>query len=80
MEEIKATAYYNMARRYSKETTWNTKATGRGQWKTLMEGYILQWINKAEVKGKQESNRQKAIEGIDGGLHPALDKQRLGER
>ena len=28
-------------------TTWNTKATDRIQWKTLMEGYILQWIDKA---------------------------------
>ena len=28
-------------------TTWNRKATARRQWKTLMEGYILQWIDKA---------------------------------
>ena len=28
----------------------NRKATDRGQWKTLMEDYILQWIDKAEVK------------------------------
>ena len=26
-------------------TTWNRKATDRGQWKALMEGYILQWMN-----------------------------------
>ena len=30
---------------------WNRKATDRGQWKTLMEGYILQWMDKAQVKG-----------------------------
>ena len=29
---------------------------------------------------EQESNRQKAIENIDGGLHPAMDGQSLGER
>ena len=28
-------------------TTWNRKATDRSQWKTLMEGYILQWMDKA---------------------------------
>ena len=26
---------------------------------------------------EQESNRQKAMEGIDGGLHPAVDGQNL---
>ena len=29
---------------------------------------------------KQESNRQKTIEDIDGGLHPAVDGQSQGER
>ena len=28
----------------------------------------------------QESNRQKTMEDIDGGLHPAVDGQSLGER
>ena len=28
---------------------------------------------------KQESNRQKTMEGIEGGLHPAVDGQSLGE-
>ena len=28
----------------------------------------------------QESNRQKAMEDIDGGLHPAVDEQSLDER
>ena len=32
----------------SKEgTIWNRKVTDRGQWKALMEGYILQWMDKA---------------------------------
>ena len=29
---------------------------------------------------EQESKRQKTMEGIDGGLHPAADGQSLGER
>ena len=32
------------------ETTWNVKATDRGQWKALIEGYILQWMDKAYMK------------------------------
>ena len=28
-------------------TTWKRKATDRRQWKALMEGYILQWMDKA---------------------------------
>ena len=33
-------------------TTWIRKASDRLQWKTLMEGYILQWVNKAQVNGE----------------------------
>ena len=29
---------------------------------------------------EQESNRQKTMEDIDGGLHPAVDGHSLGER
>ena len=29
---------------------------------------------------EQESNRQRTMEDIDGGLHPAVDRQSLGER
>ena len=29
---------------------------------------------------KQESNRQRTMEGTDGGLHPAVNGQGLGER
>ena len=29
---------------------------------------------------EQQSNRQKTMEDIDGGLHPAVDGQSLGER
>ena len=28
----------------------------------------------------QESNRERTMEGIDGGLHPAVEGQSLGER
>ena len=28
-------------------TSWNRKATDRGQWEALVEGYILQWMDKA---------------------------------
>ena len=44
---------------------------------------------KEEIKGttkeggnhlEQESNRQRTMEGTDGGLHPAVDRQSLGER
>ena len=28
-------------------TTWNRKTTDKGQWKALMEVYILQWMDKA---------------------------------
>ena len=38
------------------QTTWIRKATDRRHWKTLMESYILQWMDKASVKcetGKQ---------------------------
>ena len=30
-------------------TTWNRKALDRGQWKALMEGYILQWMDNYNV-------------------------------
>ena len=48
-EEIRRTTKQKMVRRHNKEgrATWNRKATDRRQWKTLMEGYILQWIDKA---------------------------------
>ena len=28
-------------------TTWNRKVADRRQWKTLMDGYILQWVDNA---------------------------------
>ena len=33
-------------------TTWIRKAADRRRWKTLMEGYILQWMDKAQMKIK----------------------------
>ena len=59
------------------ETTWNRKATGNGRhwWRaTSCSGWT-----KPRWKVKQ-SNRQKAMEDIDGGLHPAVDGQSPGER
>ena len=34
-------------------TAWNRKAIDRRQWKSLIEGYILQWMDKARVKGER---------------------------
>ena len=45
-EEIKRTTMQKMARRHNKEGK-GKQQTGR---KTLMEGYILQWMVKAWVK------------------------------
>ena len=60
-------------------TTWNRQATednGRHWWRaTSCSGWT-----KPRWKVKQESNRQRTMEGIDGGLHPAVDGQSLGER
>ena len=44
-EEIKGTTNQKMTRKEG--TTRDRKATDRGQWKALMESYILQWIDKA---------------------------------
>ena len=35
-------------------TTWNSKATDRRQWKALIEGYILQWMDKTQMKGESK--------------------------
>ena len=35
-------------------TSWIRKATDRRRWKTLMEGYILQWMDKAWMKMKMK--------------------------
>ena len=45
-------------------TTWNRKATDRGQWKTLMEGWILQCVDKAEAK--REGRDQEDDQAEDG--------------
>ena len=43
---------------------------------TKMARHIKEGGNHLE----QEINRQKTMEGFDGGLHPAVDGQSLGER
>ena len=47
-EEIQGMTKQKMARRHNKEggNHLDQKATDRGQWKALMEGYILQWMDK----------------------------------
>ena len=65
-EEIKRTTKQKMARRHNKEgkggggggggTTWIREATDRRQWKTLIDGYILQWMNKAETKENKQQD------------------------
>ena len=37
-------------------TTWIRKATDRRRWKTFMEGYILQWMDKAQMKIKMNED------------------------
>ena len=59
---------------------WNSNTTDRGQWKALMEATSCSGWTKPRWKVKQESNRHRTVEGIDGGLHPAVDGQSLGER
>ena len=41
-----------MSDKLKEGTTWMRKATDREQWETLMEGYILQWMDKAWVRGE----------------------------
>ena len=51
----------------------------RGHWKALLEGYILQQkmarrhYKEGENHLEQESSRQRTLEGIAGGLHPAAE-------
>ena len=53
-----------------------TDDNGRHWWRaTSYSGWT-----KPRWKVKQESNKQKAMEDIDGGLHPAVDEQSQGER
>ena len=46
-KNIKRTTKQKAAGRHSKEggTTWNRTALDRQQWKVLMEGYNLQWMD-----------------------------------
>ena len=37
-------------------TTWIRKATDRRRWKTLMEGYILQWMDKAWMRWDEKDS------------------------
>ena len=48
-EEIKKTTMQQWQDDITKKEgiSWNRKATDRRQWKTLMEVYILQWMDKS---------------------------------
>ena len=52
-------------------------AVDRGQWRALMEGYILQWTEDSGGHWWRATScsGQATVEGIDGGLHPAVDRQ-----
>ena len=54
-EEIKRTTMQKMARRHNEEVGnhLERKATDRKQWKTSMEDYILQWMDKSLVNGER---------------------------
>ena len=53
-EEVKRTTKQKMARRHNKEggNHPEQEINSRRQWKTLTEGYILQWMDTALVKGE----------------------------
>ena len=45
-----------------------------------MQKMARRHIKEGGNRLEQECNRQKDMEDIDGGLHPAVDRQSLGER
>ena len=48
--------------------------------RTTMQKMERRHNNEGGNHLEQESNRQKTMQDIDGGLHPAVDGQGLGER
>ena len=48
--------------------------------RTAIQKMARRHSKKGGNRLEQESNRQKTMEGTDGGLHPAVDGQSLGER
>ena len=48
--------------------------------RTTMQRMARQHNKEGGNNLDQESNRQKTMKDIDGGLHPAVDGQSLGER
>ena len=47
---------------------------------TTMQKMVRRDNNEGGNHLEQESNRRRTMEGIDGGLYPAVDGQSLGER
>ena len=55
-EEIKRTTKQKMARQHNKEGGKHLEQESNrqlAQWKTLMAGYIMQWMDKAYAKGER---------------------------
>ena len=76
-----------MGRTYSRMTDnrWTTRCTVATKEREEIKETIIQKMAKQHNKEggnhlEQESNRQKTMEDTDGGLHPAVDEQSLGER
>ena len=47
---------------------------------TTKQKMVTRHSKEGENHLEQESNRQRTMEDTDGGLHPAVDGQSLGER
>ena len=61
---------------------WNRKAIDRRQWKALMDSTSCSGWTNFQSLGERWNRKatDKTMEGIDGGLHPAVYGQSLGER
>ena len=68
-------------RQYVDQTLHRMVAKEREEIKRTTKQKMARRHNKEGVNHlEQESNRQKTMEGIGGGLHPAVAGQSLGER
>ena len=66
---------------YVDQTLHGVATKERGEIKRTAKQRMVRRHNKeGGLHLEQESNRQKTMEGTDGGLHPAVDGQSLGER
>ena len=67
-----------------KDNRWAKRCTEQQPWRGKRSRGRLCRIWRHNKEGgnrlEQESNRQRTMEDTDGGLHPAVDGQSLGER